>query len=196
MKVLLRDIQGNWDRGVALNKHTLSSTFSHYDEYGHARFDTVRSDVGEAVYKLKYQSDWAQADELAKAIEANALPLFDKIGMIVPMKASTQRARQPVDEVAKALGKLIDVPIMDTILVRQPLAEGETPLKNLHTREEKDAVLKNKFSIADEITNSGKWNTLVLDDLYDSGASMNAACAALRGYPKVNRIFAVALTWK
>jgi hypoxanthine phosphoribosyltransferase len=47
-----------------------------------------------------------------------------------------------------------------------------------------------------EITTDGRWNVLVVDDLFDSGASMDAACAVLRKYPKVGKIYVAALTWK
>ncbi|WP_456024069.1 hypothetical protein [Pseudomonas protegens] len=47
-----------------------------------------------------------------------------------------------------------------------------------------------------EITTDGCWNVLVVDDLFDSGASMDAACAVLRKYLKVGKIYVAALTWK
>jgi competence protein ComFC len=49
-----RKIIGKWRDGVALDLHTLSSEFIGYDEFGHARFDTVRSPIGELLYKLKW----------------------------------------------------------------------------------------------------------------------------------------------
>jgi hypoxanthine phosphoribosyltransferase len=39
-------------------------------------------------------------------------------------------------------------------------------------------------------------NALVLDDLFDSGASMEAACTVLRTYAKIDKIFIAAFTWK
>jgi hypothetical protein len=60
MKVALRQIQGPWDAGWVLNKHTLSSQYIGDDDYGHARFETTRSEVGEATYQLKYRHDWSQ----------------------------------------------------------------------------------------------------------------------------------------
>lgn len=41
-----------------------------------------------------------------------------------------------------------------------------------------------------------KNDALVLDDLFDSGASMKAACSVLRTYAKIDKIFVAALTWK
>ena len=42
-----RHIPGCWDEGFALDLHTLESEFIGYDEYGHAQFDTRRSELGD-----------------------------------------------------------------------------------------------------------------------------------------------------
>jgi predicted amidophosphoribosyltransferase len=57
-------------------------------------------------------------------------------------------------------------------------------------------AIGNGFSVNDEITNVGKWNVLLVDDLFHTGASMEAACNALRAYPKVGKIYVAALTWR
>jgi hypoxanthine phosphoribosyltransferase len=36
----------------------------------------------------------------------------------------------------------------------------------------------NSFSVEDQTQGDGSWNVLVVDDLYDTGASMGAACQA------------------
>ena len=98
MQVQVRKLEGSWDLGYALHKHTLSSVYLGDDEYGHPRFDNTRSEPGEALYQLKYRGDWNQIAPLAAQIQATLLPLFGKIGLIIPMPASTTRARQrPVD---------------------------------------------------------------------------------------------------
>ena len=52
------------------------------------------------------------------------------------------------------------------------------------------------MSINDAIINEGRWNILIVDDLYDSGGSMKAAANTLRTYGKVNRIYVGAFTKK
>ncbi|WP_186055095.1 ComF family protein [Burkholderia gladioli] len=196
MEVQVRKLQGSWDLGYALHKHTLSSVYVGDDEWGHARFDNTRSEPGEALYQLKYRSDWDQVEPLAAQVQATLLPLFGKIGLIVPMPASTVRAKQPVNELAYALGRLTGIPVFDEIVTKTPVPSGSTPLKNMHTRAEKDAALAGRFGINQCITNEGHWNALLLDDLFDTGATMDAVCQALRTYRKINRIYAAAITWK
>ena len=154
------------------------------------------SEPGEALYQLKYRGDWDQVKPLAAQIKTNLLPLFGKIGLIIPMPASTIRARQPVDEIANELGRLTDTPVFDTIVVKAPAPQGSPPLKNLHDREEKEADLQGRFSINPAITNEGCWNALLLDDLFDTGATMDAVCKTLRIYKKINRVYAATITWK
>lgn len=196
MEVNVRKLEGSWDLGYALHKHTLSSVRIGDNEWGRPRFDTTRSEPGEALYKLKYQNDWNQVEPLAAQVLTTLLPLFGKIDLIVPMPASTTRARQPVNELANALGRLTRIPVIVEMVVKAPAPPGSTPLKNMSTREEKDAALAGRFSINQCIANEGHWNALLLDDLFDTGATMDAVCRALRTYRKINDIYAAAITWK
>lgn len=196
MQVQLRKLDGSWDLGYALHKHTLSSVYVGDDEYGHPRFETTRSEPGEALYQLKYRADWDQVQPLAAQVTTSLLPLFGEIGLIIPMAASTTRARQPVDEIANELGRLIDKPVFDNIVIKAPAPQGSPQLKNLHGREAKDAALQGRFSINPAINNEGRWNALLLDDLFDTGATMDAVCKTLRTYNKINRVYAASLTWK
>ena len=196
MQVQLKKLEGSWDLGYALHKHTLSSVYLGDDEYGHPRFDTTRSEPGESLYQLKYRGDWDQVKPLAAQVKKSLLPLFGKIGLIIPMPASTVRARQPVNEIATELGRLTDTPVFDNIIVKAPAPQGSPQLKNLHGREEKDAALQGRFSINPAITNEGCWNALLLDDLFDTGATMDAVSKTLRTYKKINQVYAASLTWK
>jgi predicted amidophosphoribosyltransferase len=187
---------GNWDAGYALDKHTLSSTYIGDNEHGHAQFDTVRTEVGEALYQLKYKKDFGQVDSLAEAIEEHLIPKFEQIGLVIPMPATNHRARQPVNEVAKALAKRLKVNSFENIRVKTPGSAGQPSLKNLAGKEAKAEAMKGRFAIDDVIQGDGCWNALIVDDLFDTGASMEAACATLRTYNKIGKIFVAALTWK
>jgi len=196
MKVNVKQIYGNWDLGFALDKHKISSTFTGNNEWGRPTFDTLRTEAGEATFQLKYRQDWTQAAVLAKAVQVSILPRLGKVGIIIPMAASTERPRQPVSEVASELSKLIGEPSFDNLLLK---AKGGKSLKDLTTKQEKlDQIAQAGFSIAcpDPIGNEGRWNVLLLDDLFDTGASTESAVTALRTHPKLGQIFVAALTWK
>lgn len=196
MQVQIKQIGGNWDAGYALHKHTLSSVYLGDDANGHPQFDTTRSEPGEALFQLKYRSDWARVRDIASALHVHILPLFKKVGLIIPMPASTARAKQPVDEIANELGKLAGLPVFHNIVVKAPAPHGSPQLKNLKTKAEKVAALDGRITIDPEITNEGCWNALMLDDLFDTGATMEAVCTALRTYPKIGKIYAATVTWK
>ena len=78
----------------------------------------------EALYQLKYRGDWNQIAPLAAQIQATLLPLFGKIGLIIPMPASTTRARQPVDELAAELGRITGIPVFNNVVVKAPAPQG------------------------------------------------------------------------
>lgn len=195
MQINLKKIEGNWDAGYALDKHMLRSTFLGNDEYGHPRFDNQRTEAGEAVYQLKYQQDWAQVQPLADAITDHIVPRFGQIGLVIPVPASKTRAKQPVYEVARAIAKKMKVKSFEGIVAKAVVEGANVALKDLTTREEKVAALAGKFIIKDQITNKGCWNALVVDDLFDSGASMEAVCATLHTYDKIGKIFVATMTW-
>ena len=62
-----RKIRGKWVEGYVLDLHTVSSTFAGYDEYEHPEFNTIRSELGELLYKLKYKADAAAVESIAAA---------------------------------------------------------------------------------------------------------------------------------
>lgn len=196
MEVQPRKLEGSWDLGYALHKHTLSSTYLGEDEFGHARFDNKRSEPGEALFQLKYRNDWSQVAPLAAEVKSTLVPLFGRIDLIIPMPASTWRRRQPVLELANELGRITGIPVFDNIVLRTPASPSSPSLKDLQGREEKEAALRGKFRINPAISNEGRWNALVLDDLFDTGASMDAVCATLRTYSKIDRVYAATITWK
>ena len=114
----------------------------------------------------------------------------------MPAPASTTRQRQPVHEVARSVAERIDVPLFDNLIERSTVAANTGSLKNLNTREEKDEALKGRYLLNKPITNKGSWNVLVVDDLYHTGATMDAVCSLLAQYDKISGVYVAALTWR
>ena len=193
MEINLKPIHGIWGQGWALDKHMLKSAFAGYNEYGHPKFDSTRTEVGQAVYQLKFKTDWNQVLPLAQALALQICPKFQDIGYIIPMPATTTRARQPVMEIATQLSHLLHVPMLPNLLLKTPNGK---PLKDLNTKAEKIEAIGDSLVVCDAISNNGCCNVLLIDDLFHTGASMEAACKALRTHPKINNIYVAALTWR
>ena len=111
------------------------------------------------------------------------------------MAASNVRAVQPVTAITEALASKIGNNMLsfNELLIKAP---GGVSLKDLSTIDEKKAAVAGAFSYKDQIGEGGPFNALIVDDLFHTGVSMEAAVAALRGYNKINKIYVAALTWK
>ncbi len=88
MKVNIRKLTGNSNDGYALDKHIISSTFTGYNAFGHPQFDTQRTEVGEAVFQLKYRGDWSKVSPLAAQLVESVVPKFPNIGLVIPIHQS------------------------------------------------------------------------------------------------------------
>lgn len=196
MDVVLRKITGNWTDGYALDKHSISSKLVGHNEQGHPIWETLRTETGEAVFLLKYRQKYEYIQPLAEAVVQHIVPHLENIGFVIPTPASTTRTRQPVHEIAKAVSELIKVPFFDGIVVKSADAENTNSLKNMTSKAEKETALNGRFALEPIITTEGKWNVLVVDDLYHTGATMEAVCQLLSGYNKVNNVYVAALTWR
>src|SRR5882672_8165713 len=82
-KINPQKITGNWQSGVALDFHTISSTPTGVNEYGHPTFDTVRSELGELLLRLKYRGDQSAAPEIIAAAAQFLAPHRAKLDLIV-----------------------------------------------------------------------------------------------------------------
>jgi predicted amidophosphoribosyltransferase len=68
-------------------------------------------------------------------------------------------------------------------------------MKNISSREEKVKALCNKLYFQDVLPD-GRYDALIIDDLYDTGATLEAATLTLRGYPKIRNIYVATITRK
>ncbi len=175
----------HWAQGYVLDWHTESSVIAGQNQQGHPKFDTIRTDVGEALYKLKYQSDFTQIAPLAHAISTQICPRLGKISFVIPVPPSKPRQRQPVIELAQGVAKNLNKKFTEQLLLK---ADAVGQIKNMASKQEKVGHLAGKLLLNDFL-NQGRWNVLLVDDIYASGASLEAACAMLRSSPKINDIF-------
>lgn len=168
-------IEGNWDVGYALDLHVKSSDFLGYDEFGHPQYNTIRTKLGELVYKLKYGHDKTVLDDIISII-CNSFT-FKSIDVIIPVPPSkTLRVFQPVVEIARRLGNDLGIQVLTNAVLK---VKSTSELKNVSTFEEKYSILKDAFKIGDISLIRNK-TILLLDDLYQSGATLTAITELLK----------------
>lgn len=182
-------ILGRWREGYALDLHSEGSTYVGEDEYGHPQFETQRTPVGELLYKLKYHQDISVVPELADAAASFIASWIDTPDAIVVVPPSHDRKIQPVFEIARQSGKLLNVPVFEDAVIRIK----EIPeLKNVFDRDQRASLLEDAHSV-DSSKINGK-RILLFDDLYRSGASMNAIASMLYDEAGVSEVFALTIT--
>jgi predicted amidophosphoribosyltransferase len=162
-----------------------------HNQFGRAEFDTKRTEIGEAVFQLKYRNDTSKIDPLAETMVQNLKSAFQSAPLVIPMPPSKSRGTQPAVELARKVAEKMELPFFENILMKK----GTTPqMKDIGSKEERINALMGCFYINDGIQNNGCWDVLVIDDLYSSGASLSAAAQVLRTYQKVRKIFVAAFT--
>jgi competence protein ComFC len=184
-------ISGQWLSGFALDNHTISSTCIGHNAYGYPIFETKYTEVGELMYRLKSRHDKSVVPELIDTIaEFMHSSWKPPITLIVPMVPSNAgRVEQPVFILAAALSERLQVPVRTNAVVK---TKQTTQLKNIYDYGERMRVLDGAFS-ADPSLVAGE-RVLLFDDLYRSGATMNAVTAVLQSQGQAAEVYALAVT--
>ncbi|MGB8226039.1 MAG: phosphoribosyltransferase family protein [Sedimentisphaerales bacterium] len=181
-------IEGRWDVGYALDLHIESSDFLGYDEFGHPKYDTTRTELGELVYKFKYGHDKTVLDAIIRIIRNSFT--FKSIDVIIPVPPSkTSRTFQPVVEIAKRLGKVLGIQVLTDAVLK---VKNTPELKNMSTFQEKYDILKDAFKIGNGTIKNK--TILLLDDLYRSGATLTAITDLLYKKGGVSNVKVLTLT--
>jgi len=183
-------LSGPWNEGFALDVHTIGSQYLGDDEYGHPRYETTRSPAGELLYRLKYQSDKSAAPDLCEAAADFAKSRSWGANLVIPIPPSRPGRRfQPVPLLADGIAKLLGCPSCEDCIVKVK----ETPeLKSIYDYRQRLEHLKDAYAVIMEKTQNQ--DILLVDDLYRSGATLEAVTNALRSKGNVRRVFALALT--
>jgi predicted amidophosphoribosyltransferase len=183
-----REITGRWVRGIALDVHTVSSSYAGVNEFGRDVFDTVRSELGELLVRLKYRGDQTAATEIIATAVQYLRPNLGKFDRIIPVPPSAERAVQPVLLLANGIGEALGVPVIDCITTTRPA----TQLKNITDPNQRREALDGLYDVDPAHTEGG--NILLFDDLFRSGATMNAITDVLLGKGKAASVRAFTIT--
>ncbi|OIO90791.1 MAG: hypothetical protein AUJ92_17955 [Armatimonadetes bacterium CG2_30_59_28] len=162
-----RELAGPWDEGFALD---FTGSFQGR-EYR-------RSEIGEAVYQLKYQGQEEQAkiiaDRMAAFLETH--PAFAHVAALIPVPPTIRGRRcDPVATIVAAVSQVTDVPCIP-LLYRQVARQ---PQKSLQTLAAKTENARGAFAVTDPENARGQ-RLLLVDDFYDSGATLAECTRVLR----------------
>ncbi|HSG40489.1 MAG TPA: phosphoribosyltransferase family protein [Thermoanaerobaculia bacterium] len=182
-------LSGEWDDGCALDWHLSSSEFIGYNEHGHRQFENTRTELGELLFRLKYRSDHSAVAPIAQAACDFVRSWKSGIDVIVPAPPSRYRAIQPLFQIADELGKLLGLPV-DKTSVRK--TKGTPELKNNVDYAQRIELVKGAHVLMNRSLRGRR--VLLLDDLYQSGATLNALARLLKESGEVSAVFALALT--
>jgi len=183
-----RKLTGSWTAGYVLDLHTISSVLIGYDEYGQAQFDTTYSEVGSLLNRLKYRHDKSALPRLVETA-VSFLRLWDiDFSVVVPVPSTRiYRTFQPVVILATEIASTFAVPILNTALRKTK----QTPeLKNIYDAEQRHRLLSGALQAAERLR---RQKILLVDDLYRSGATMNAAAQVVLA-AAASEVYAFALT--
>ena len=185
-----RQIKGKWTLGYALDVHTTSSEYIGDNEYGHPQFDTQYSNMGGLLNRLKYKSDKSVLriiiDTAGEFLNSKNWPME----LIIPVPPSREmRAFQPVVAVAKGLSKLTGIRLCTDCVVK---IKRTPELKDIYEFNKRIEILKDAYAVAKHGI-EGR-NILLFDDLYRSGATLNAITQALKDKGKAKKVFVLTLT--
>jgi len=185
-------ILGNWTHGWALDQHTLRSSTGGADSGAHAEFDTERTELGEALYRLKYRGDRNQIEPIARTVAdfiRGRSELVDIKAVLSVPPSDTRRSFQPVEAVAARLGEMLGLPAPDDFLLK---ARATLPLKSLTGKHSRRVELEGAFDVADQ--RFAEMHVLLFDDLFRSGETLKAVTVALLFQGKVAGVSVVTAT--
>ena len=150
-----------------------------------AKIDGIRSPfrfdgaMREAIHQLKYRNLRALAVPLAKLLQdyLTTDPVPAEVLVPVPLhrKRLRERGYNQSSLLARQLGKLANLPVVDDCLIRQRHAP---PQARTATVEERQSNVTDAFACRDHRLRDKQ--VLLIDDVSTSGATLDACAAALK----------------
>ena len=150
-----------------------------------AKIDGIRSPfqfdgvMRQAIYQLKYKNLRALAELLAELLQdylaTNPVPGEVLVPVPLHQKRLRERGYNQSNLLARELGKLINLPVVDDCLIRHQHAP---PQARTATIDERQQNVANAFICRDHRLKDKQ--VLLIDDVSTSGATLDACAAALK----------------
>ena len=152
------------------------------------QFDTVRPEIAELLYRLKYRGDQSAAQSIIDTAARFLNPYRSRFDLIIPVPPSTQRTIQPVLVLAAGIGRVVGLPVLSCVTTTRPA----TQLKGVINPDQRKALLDGLYTV-DQSQTFGK-RVLLFDDLFRSGSTMNAVTDVLLAQGKASSVGALTIT--
>jgi predicted amidophosphoribosyltransferase len=183
---------GNWKEGWALDFHTTSSVPVKDTDGNITSWNTVRPEIAEELYRLKYWKEQFRVEAIAQPAAMFLMPKVSlwQLDLIIPIPPSdTTRLFQPVYELAKSIGNKINLSVDFTKLVK---IKSTAELKSIEDEAKRKEILKDAFFVQAGSL-QGK-DVLLVDDLYRSGESLKACTNVLLNNGKARNVYVLTIT--
>lgn len=188
MKLHPQGIQGPWNAGLVLDWHTVDSQCIGENEFGYPVFETTRSEIGELLYQFKYRSN----DDALRRIVAIACKYLirarGKFDLVLPVPPSNPD-RTVTQQIARGVAECLGADFNDRALEKRV---GTQELKSISDPERRKEILAGAFLANPEMLKDR--TVLLVDDLYRSGATLEACTNAVMNVGLASRVYVMAVT--
>jgi len=187
MSINPTEIKGNWDKGFVLDKHVVSSTPIGENVYGHMQYDTIRTELGELVFQLKYRNKIENIEKIVCLIKPflDSFTELREVDVVIPVPPSKIRAFQPANELAQAIAEYLSISYTDEVLEKTSSSQAKDMSK---------ATKDVKGNIVAKIKAKRQHNILLIDDLFESGETLTECVSVLRDDPMLKKIYVLVMT--
>lgn len=189
MQLHPQGISGSWKSGIVLDWHTVGSQIVGQNEFGHPIFENTRSEIGELLYRFKYKNDQIALSEILKAtIEYLGPKVSNRFDLVLPVPPSNP-ARTVTRQLAEGLANGFSTKYSNTALIK---VKNTDELKSVTDPEIRKKMLSDAFHVEESQT-EGR-TILLVDDLYRSGATFEAATDIINLQGKAKAVYVLAIT--
>ena len=173
---------------MALDWHTVESRSLGQDSLGHAIFDTTRTEIGELLFQYKYRGRVGALNHIVQLAMTKLNAFRGRYDVVVPIPPSSP-VRIFTLRIASGIASGLKTKCSWTALQKTKATEQ---LKTISDPLQRKSILLGVYSAAPkELKNK---TVLLVDDVYRSGATMEAAAETLSGQGQARAVHVLAIT--